>query len=85
MRARFACFRRCYERGLWKNPGLTGRIAVSFVIEAATGAVLTAKDAGSDLPDREVVACVVDEFAWVRFPAPERKNITVTYPIEFRP
>ena len=58
---------------------------VQFSIEAATGAVMNARDGGSDLPDREVVACVIDELGWVRFPAPERSNVTVTYPIEFRP
>ena len=85
VRERFHCFRRCYERGLRKNAALAGRVSVHFVIEAATGAVINARDGRSDLPDREVVACVVDEFTLMRFPAPERGDVTVTYPIEFRP
>jgi hypothetical protein len=85
IRAHVACFKRCYELGLAKDPALRGRVAVKLVIGASSGAVRTTEDAGSELPDKEVVACVVAEFMAVRFAAPERGDITVTYPIMFEP
>lgn len=75
-------FRACYERGLQKNPNLAGRVLTRFVIDRA-GQVVEATDAGSDLPDPEVVACVVHGFRSLDFPEPEGGVITVLYPFVF--
>lgn len=75
-------FRACYERGLAKNPNLAGRVVARFVIDRA-GQVTDASDGGSDLPDPEVVACVVRGFYSLDFPQPEVGIITVTYPFVF--
>ena len=84
IRGRFACIRKCYENALPKKPDLAGRVSVKFVIERDTGLARQPVDAGSDLPDKAVIACVVDEFkAFVFTPAPE-DNITVVYPIMFK-
>jgi hypothetical protein len=83
VRANFGRFRGCYEKGLSTNPGLTGRVATRFVIDR-TGAVALTADGGSDLPDREVVSCVVRAFGNLSFPAPDGL-VTVTYPISFTP
>ena len=37
------------------------------------------------MPDREVVECLVREFALLRVPKPEREPVNVVYPIIFRP
>jgi len=84
VRQNFGRFRLCYEAGLRGNPGLTGRIATRFVI-GRDGAVNQSSDAGSDLPDQNVVACVVRSFNALSFPAPEGGIATVTYPITLTP
>jgi hypothetical protein len=75
----FARVRRCYERGLDKDPTLTGRVAVRFVI-GADGAVSRVTDGGSDMPDAEVVQCIVRVMEGLSFPQPERGIVTVVTP-----
>jgi hypothetical protein len=84
VRATFGGFRLCYERALKSNPLLKGRVSVKFVIEL-DGHVVRAQDAGSELPDADVVACVVKQFATLVFPPPEGGIVTVVYPIIFTP
>ncbi|HSO30852.1 MAG TPA: AgmX/PglI C-terminal domain-containing protein [Labilithrix sp.] len=84
VRQNFGRFRLCYENGLRTNPNLQGRVAVKFVIDRA-GAVSTASDGGSDLPDQGVVGCVVRGFGNLSFPQPEGGIVTVVYPIIFNP
>jgi hypothetical protein len=84
VRLNFGRFRNCYDSGLRTNPSLTGRIATKFVI-GREGAVQQASDAGSDMPDQQVVACVVRSFNTLSFPAPQGGVATVTYPITFTP
>lgn len=82
VRQNFGRFRACYENGLKRNPSLSGRVTTSFVI-ARDGAVSTAMDGGSDLPDEQVKSCVVHAFAGLSFPQPDNGIVTVTYPIVF--
>ena len=84
VRQNFDAIRTCYERGLAKVPTLQGRVAVRFAIQL-DGSVAGAQSAGSDLPDAEVVACIVRIFSQLRFPAPEGGVVTVVYPIMFSP
>ncbi len=84
VRQNFGRFRLCYENGLRTNPGLTGRVATKFVI-GRDGAVASAQDGGSDIPNQEVVRCVVRSFGNLSFPQPEGGIATVTYPIVFSP
>jgi hypothetical protein len=84
VRQNFGRFRLCYENGLRTNPNLQGRVAVKFVIDRS-GAVSTASDGGSDLPDQGVVSCVVRGFGNLSFPQPEGGIVTVVYPIIFNP
>lgn len=81
--------RRCYEAGLARDPALSGRITVRFVIDL-DGTVMLAGEAEGvaeerPLPDREVAACVAARFTELVFPAPEGGVVTVVYPIRFRP
>jgi hypothetical protein len=73
----------CYSAGLERNPRLTGRILVRFVV-APDGSVSHASNDGSDLPP-EVIGCVVGVFGTLRFPRPERGAVTVTFPLRFDP
>ncbi|WP_437647491.1 AgmX/PglI C-terminal domain-containing protein [Sorangium sp. So ce362] len=84
VRQNFGRFRLCYERGLQRNAGLQGRVAVRFTIDQR-GAVAKARDDGSDLPDGAVVSCVLRSFHALSFPPPEAGSVDVAYPILFAP
>lgn len=78
--------RKCYEAGLGRDAGLTGRVTVRFVIEP-DGSV---KNAGHDeekttLPDDDVVTCVVASMKNLRFPQPEGGRVFVVYPFRLEP
>jgi hypothetical protein len=75
-------FRRCYEKGLARNPALAGKVVVRMKIDA-DGEVDEAYDWGSTLPDLKVVRCVVDEYEDMDF----RTNVgkEVVYPLDFTP
>ena len=82
VRVNFTVFRLCFEAGMRRDPNLTGKVVVRFVI-GLDGAVTSVTDGGSDLPDQQVVACVVRSFSRVQFPPPNGGTVTVTYPIMF--
>jgi hypothetical protein len=82
VRQNFGRFKACYENGLRGNPNLQGRVAVRFVI-GHDGAITSAANGGSDLPDAGVVSCVTRAFYGLSFPQPENGIVTVTYPIVF--
>ena len=84
VRQNFGRFRLCYENGLRTNAKLGGTVTVKLVIDPS-GAVKSANDGGSSLPDAGVVACVVKGFSNLSFPSPESGMVTVTYPIVFTP
>lgn len=84
VRANNPRYRRCYEQGLQKDPKLTGRVTVKFVI-GRDGSVTSAQDGGSDIGDPTVTSCVVRVFSSLRFPEPEGGIVTVTYPLVFSP
>jgi hypothetical protein len=84
VRANFDRLRLCYENGLRNNPNLQGRVAVRFVI-GRDGAVSNVGNGGSDMPDGNVVSCVVRAFYGLSFPPPDGGTVTVTYPIMFSP
>ncbi len=84
VRQNYGRFRMCYEQGLLKNPNLSGRVSVRFAI-SREGAVQTAQNGGSDLPDSSVVGCVVSAFYGLTFPEPDNGIVTVSYPIMFSP
>ncbi len=84
VRQNFGRYRFCYEQGLRQNPNLQGRVAVRFVI-GRDGSVSQVQNGGSDLPDANVVSCVVRSFYGLSFPAPENGIVTVNYPLMFTP
>jgi hypothetical protein len=84
VRQNFGRFRHCYDQALTRNPNLQGRVAARFVIDRS-GAVSNVTNGGSDLPDSNVVSCVLGAFYGLSFPAPEGGVVTVVYPIAFSP
>lgn len=84
VRQNFGRFRVCYEGGLRGNPSLQGRVSVRFII-GRDGAVSNVSNAGSDLPDPNVVQCVSSAFYGLSFPEPEGGIVSVVYPILFQP
>ncbi|WP_437538150.1 AgmX/PglI C-terminal domain-containing protein [Sorangium sp. So ce726] len=95
VRARFGELRKCYEDGLRRDPNLTGRITVRFVIGRDGKVTAVAEGdlpnspqpppASAPMPDRAVVSCVLREFEKFTFPAPAGGIVTVVYPIMFSP
>jgi hypothetical protein len=79
-------FLKCYEDHLSRGygPNLQDRVTIRFVI-GLDGGVRDARDAGSNVPDNEAVACVVRAMSELRFPHPLGGSQTVTYPIRFTP
>jgi hypothetical protein len=77
-------FRACYEAGLRANPSLAGRVTTRFVI-GRDGSVSAVGNGGSDLPDANVISCVVRAFQGLSFPQPDAGIVTVVYPLRFTP
>ena len=82
VRQNFGRLRRCYERGLVRNPRLRGRVVVRFTI-GQSGAVTDASGRG-DLGDT-MIGCVTRMFTQLRFPSPVGGRVTVSYPVVFTP
>jgi hypothetical protein len=84
VRQNFGRFRLCYENGLRNNPTLQGRVATKYIIDR-DGSVKSTQDSGSDLPDQNVVQCVVKAFGNISYPQPEGGIVTVVFPLIFVP
>ena len=78
----FAGIRSCWADAFRKNPTLKGRVAVKYVI-GRDGSVMDARDAASDLPDPDVVTCVVGAFRKFSYPQPEGGIVVVEWPMFF--
>ena len=64
--------------------GAAGSVTVAFLV-ARDGSVAAARDAGSDLSDAAVRACVVGAFEKMVFAPPAGGTATVTYAVAFAP
>jgi len=80
----FGRFHECYETGLRADPTLGGHVRLRFVVEK-DGTTSAVSDAGSDLPDASVVACVLQAFGKLVFPLHARGSLTATYSLSFTP
>jgi TonB family protein len=84
VRAKFRRFQSCYEDGLARNRKLEGRVSVRFIIDES-GAVRHVTNASSDLPDDDVIQCVLQAFRTLRFAPPVGGTVSVVYPIFLAP
>jgi hypothetical protein len=73
----------CYDQELVKNPALSGRLSIQFVI-AATGQVTSSVSQSSTLNNARVENCVVQAFRRWEFPKPSGGGmVIVSYPFDF--
>lgn len=83
IRKRHSQIRYCYQKQLQKDPGLYGKISVSFTI-ARTGLVSHSGLKVSTMKNRAVEECVVRTIKRIVFPKPAGGGIVqVTYPFLF--
>ncbi|MFH1466777.1 MAG: AgmX/PglI C-terminal domain-containing protein [Pseudomonadota bacterium] len=77
--------RYCYQRELTKNPELSGKVVVKFVI-AKDGTVSSASTKSSTLGNPAVEQCINGRFMRFQFPEPKGGGIViVSYPFMFSP
>ncbi len=74
--------RQCYMLGTFRDSQLAGTVNVLFTINP-NGRVSDTTDGGSDMPDPQVVACVLDVFAKMEFRAGGYYPTQVQFPISF--
>ena len=85
IRGQLGGIRACYERELLANPGLSGRLEISFTIGeggritriSAAGPVASAAPA--------VGSCVSGRLRGLVFPSPEDGSVEFTFPFTFSP
>ena len=72
----------CYEMGLKRNPKLSGKVVVEFVI-GTSGRVTSARVTFSSMGDSDVESCIVRRILRFRFPPPKNGSVRVSYPFIF--
>ncbi len=82
VRQNFGRFNLCYSNALRDNPSLKGRVTAKLVINR-DGSVGSTQDGGSDLPDQNVIQCVLRGIGNLSFPQPESGVVTVVFPLLF--
>ncbi len=83
IRRNVAAVRFCYERALVKNPKLSGKAVVRFVI-GASGKVTAAEIRDSSLKAPAVEGCILKRVRSWRFPQPAGGAVRVAYPFVFK-
>lgn len=76
--------KRCYDRGLARDPALAGRFVLDFVIDRR-GKVPRAEVIDSTLPDPEVGACVARAALRWKFPTNPFGDVGIRYPFVLSP
>lgn len=77
--------RYCYQRELTKNPALTGKVVIKFVI-AKDGTVSSSSTKSSSMNNKAVEDCINGRFMRFQFPQPKGGGIViVSYPFIFSP
>ncbi|MEJ7730578.1 MAG: AgmX/PglI C-terminal domain-containing protein [Polyangiaceae bacterium] len=79
-----AAFEDCYRPALAADPELMGRVGIRVVVDRS-GHVYQASNGGSDLPNGEVIACMVGVIGRTRFPAPDGAVATLIVPVMVLP
>lgn len=85
VRASFNKFRYCFFTALAKDPKLTGKTVVQFVIDEH-GAVSSYKlDPATTIADATMNACVLGHYKGIAFPEPTTGKVEVTHTLEYAP
>lgn len=78
-------YRRCYQRELYRDGSLDGKVVLKFVIGNDGGVTYTAVQS-TTLAHGSVEACVAERFLRLRFPEPKGGGIVIVkYPFIFSP
>lgn len=72
----------CYNKELTRNPNLTGKVTLSWII-SLDGSVKSAKVRSSSLGNSNAESCMVRALQNWRFPKPEGGVVEVEYPFVF--
>jgi TonB family protein len=67
-----------YEKYLWDNPNLGGKISLKFTI-APSGDIVGISLVASNTGDEKLDASLVDQAKRMKFEQIEKGNVTVTY------
>ena len=79
-------FKYCYEKALLRQPGLSGKLVLRFIIAGDGRTSKVEIDPGSTLKDAAVEECVVKAARSMKFPTPTGGGVVVVkYPLLFRP
>jgi len=84
VREHFKAFGVCYEAGQAHNSRLIGDVVAAFVIER-DGTTSHVTNHGGNLPDEQVVDCILHELSQASFPPPPGGIVKVVYPIFLTP
>jgi hypothetical protein len=77
--------RYCYQRELQRDPSMSGKVTVKFVI-AGDGSVSSAETKSTTLHNSAVESCINGRFMRMEFPSPKKNGVVVvTYPFLFAP
>ncbi len=84
VREHMSQIRYCYERELVKNPGLSGKITMKWIINGS-GRVTTSTVADTSMKSKPVESCIARKIRGWRFPKPKGGGIViVNYPFVFK-
>jgi hypothetical protein len=83
VRTRLGAIKACYERGLKRNPNLSGKVVIHWTITQA-GTVSGVDVEQDTLGDAEVASCIKSLVARWRFPAPSGGSVEVSFPFVFQ-
>lgn len=85
IKRKLGAIKACYERGLRRDPQLSGKLTMEFVVQprgSVTGTRVTADTVG----DAQVARCVGGVLGKLRFvPGPTGGSVTFAYPFVFSP
>ena len=83
VRAHAAAIRYCYEKELQRQPSLSGKVELYWVIRP-NGNVDRTKIAASTLGSREVEGCMERQVKNWQFPRSDTETIVQSYPFFFK-
>lgn len=81
VQANLQLVKNCYESTLMTQPDLEGRVSIKFIIDI-DGSVKMAAVFESYVNNPELEKCIVLAVKSMRFPAPDKGIVVVTYPFD---
>lgn len=76
---RIGAIKSCYEKELWRNPNLKGRITLRFTI-GPSGRITAISAAQNTTGDDAIASCIIGKVENWKFDPPEGGAVTFTYP-----